>query len=519
MNNKVYRLLRNNKEQGPFTADELIQKNLKPFDLIWADGRSAAWSYPTEMAEFKLYVPDGNEKVIVGNLKVSPAAQVSASVQAAVSVNDIIKNESPKQKPRYKISAAWSKIQTIAPAYKDVMVAEQKMGSSTKIIDLPKAQPANVKSLSWEQAWLDWEHEKSSVASPKRVHTQINPAAKQVKLNQTKAEPVLEKKFEQSIDTITNNYIDSLLQQKKKSKGINLGKASEFVLPSLALIIIFSIAYWFIHDTKIAAVPNNMAANNRAVVVPDQNKSKTEDLNYTIKPASQITPVQKVNSNTGNLNEATKREQLPEHYVSATKYIEPVKKSNISNANNTSQSKALNITDVDLKKPTQSSKQFSPSVINNVPKDNAYNDAPATNNGNLNAAENRPVKRRTNVADAATNQNTNQTTANTSAIKNSNTNNGDNYVSVPEYTAMNDGSGNIKVQNISNVDLDLAVVDVMYYDASGRYRKGETLYLHNLRAGKSVNIKTAKDADAAYATSKVSLVSSDTNGVYAVGDN
>ena len=61
MNSKVYRLLRNNKEQGPFSSEELIAKGLKPYDLIWVDGRSAAWSYPGEMTEFKSYVPNPDD--------------------------------------------------------------------------------------------------------------------------------------------------------------------------------------------------------------------------------------------------------------------------------------------------------------------------------------------------------------------------------------------------------------------------------------------------------------------------
>jgi hypothetical protein len=57
MSIRAYRLLRNNKEEGPFTAEEIIQRKLKPYDLIWVDGRSAAWRYPGEMAEFKTRVP------------------------------------------------------------------------------------------------------------------------------------------------------------------------------------------------------------------------------------------------------------------------------------------------------------------------------------------------------------------------------------------------------------------------------------------------------------------------------
>ncbi len=54
--NKVYLLLRDNHQSGPFTIDELIQQQLKATDLIWVEGRSTAWNYPYEMEEFKSIV-------------------------------------------------------------------------------------------------------------------------------------------------------------------------------------------------------------------------------------------------------------------------------------------------------------------------------------------------------------------------------------------------------------------------------------------------------------------------------
>ena len=46
---KQYRLLRDNKETGPYAAEELIQMGLKKYDLVWVEGRSAAWRYPCEI--------------------------------------------------------------------------------------------------------------------------------------------------------------------------------------------------------------------------------------------------------------------------------------------------------------------------------------------------------------------------------------------------------------------------------------------------------------------------------------
>ncbi|RXK86122.1 RodZ family helix-turn-helix domain-containing protein [Filimonas effusa] len=58
---KPYRLLRNNKETGPYSAEELIAMGLKAYDLVWVDGKSAAWRYPCEIAELKPYAPEAED--------------------------------------------------------------------------------------------------------------------------------------------------------------------------------------------------------------------------------------------------------------------------------------------------------------------------------------------------------------------------------------------------------------------------------------------------------------------------
>jgi len=46
---RVYLLLRNNQQTGPFTIDELLQQQLQPSDMIWVEGKSAAWTYLSEL--------------------------------------------------------------------------------------------------------------------------------------------------------------------------------------------------------------------------------------------------------------------------------------------------------------------------------------------------------------------------------------------------------------------------------------------------------------------------------------
>jgi hypothetical protein len=50
---KVYLLLRNNHQTGPFTLEELVQQKIRPADLVWIEGKSQAWSYPSEIKELK----------------------------------------------------------------------------------------------------------------------------------------------------------------------------------------------------------------------------------------------------------------------------------------------------------------------------------------------------------------------------------------------------------------------------------------------------------------------------------
>lgn len=50
---KVYLLLRNNQQNGPYTYEELLQQQLLPTDLIWVEGKSTAWIYPSELTSLQ----------------------------------------------------------------------------------------------------------------------------------------------------------------------------------------------------------------------------------------------------------------------------------------------------------------------------------------------------------------------------------------------------------------------------------------------------------------------------------
>ena len=57
-----YLLLRDNKETGPYSLNELLDLGIKAYDLVWVQGKSAAWRYPSEVEELRAFAPPAEEQ-------------------------------------------------------------------------------------------------------------------------------------------------------------------------------------------------------------------------------------------------------------------------------------------------------------------------------------------------------------------------------------------------------------------------------------------------------------------------
>jgi hypothetical protein len=84
----MYLLLRDNKQSGPYSLDELKAKGLKAYDLVWVDGKSAAWRYPSELEELKAFAPVVEEQPFDRFFK-KPAGESSASLSSFSSVSAV----------------------------------------------------------------------------------------------------------------------------------------------------------------------------------------------------------------------------------------------------------------------------------------------------------------------------------------------------------------------------------------------------------------------------------------------
>ena len=119
---KVYLLLRNNQQTGPHSLEELLQLDLRPFDLIWVEGKSYGWSYPSEIETLKSFVaaappqrtdasaagkPVSDKKIFVS----LPVANLQSSVPPPSPVQDPIEQKAEELRKRVQSYSPQSPLQ------------------------------------------------------------------------------------------------------------------------------------------------------------------------------------------------------------------------------------------------------------------------------------------------------------------------------------------------------------------------------------------------------------------------
>jgi len=125
---KLYLLLRNNRQAGPYSLEELLAQELKPFDLVWVEGKSAAWRYPGEIESLKELVPP------------TPA---SAQRFEPIST-ELLDKESTEQKPVRENS--WMRAKKIFVALPKEIEKRQQAGEGSPNFSKPPTEDR------WQQA-------------------------------------------------------------------------------------------------------------------------------------------------------------------------------------------------------------------------------------------------------------------------------------------------------------------------------------------------------------------------------
>lgn len=105
---KIYVLLRNDQQTGPYSLEEIIQFDLKPYDLIWIEGRSAGWYYPQEIAALHPYLDFLPKKKPPVNKAKAPLVAMPASAQPVRPSDTPSSCGDMPEAPAYKAPAAAS---------------------------------------------------------------------------------------------------------------------------------------------------------------------------------------------------------------------------------------------------------------------------------------------------------------------------------------------------------------------------------------------------------------------------
>ena len=177
-----YLLLRDNKQKGPYSVADLISLGLKPYDLVWIEGKSAAWRYPSEIEELKTYAPVVEEQPFDRFFKRNDTQENNNTFQTQKKQEE---NASISVTPFGKVTSKENKIYVSLP------------GSIAR-----KTQPEEKIS-----------RQVNNIKPPREeVHEEISKEESQEPEKVVR----LEKRFSQPLDDIKDLYVQTLVDRKKK---------------------------------------------------------------------------------------------------------------------------------------------------------------------------------------------------------------------------------------------------------------------------------------------------------------
>lgn len=178
---KVYLLLRNNQQNGPFSLEEIVKFDLKPYDLIWIEGKSSGWYYPQEIQALHPYLPF-----------VKQTSQPVAQTKPQVSSADFSETKKPK------------KVFVSMP----VNPVQEKAATQTV------SEPFNAEGRE----------------TNKPSETSYRPI-----------EPELKTTYTKTLEEVEREYIDRTYQKKKKN-GATVSKKGAM---AACLLVTFAFAAWW----------------------------------------------------------------------------------------------------------------------------------------------------------------------------------------------------------------------------------------------------------------------------------
>jgi hypothetical protein len=278
--NKIYLLLRDNKQTGPHSIEELVQLSLKPTDLIWVEGRSAGWRNPMEIDSLKSYVPGFSEPVVTRESM--PVVEKTGSLSQPSASTPAKENAIQKQSKNIFVSLPaglqiYDTIQRPDEAeipdeveIHEEPVAENLGKKAQELLNRVQAY-SQEKSLAKIDSDKDVKHTlpfndiKEEYPSSREQQETANTGSGKTDLK----ESGIDNKYTRSLNDIKEEYTNWRKQPKIETKKRVIGKKPLIAAAVLACVIALSVL-WNSFNGKITAWP----VENNASSIPVAKESE-----------------------------------------------------------------------------------------------------------------------------------------------------------------------------------------------------------------------------------------------------
>lgn len=507
----TYLLLRNNKESGPYNLDQVVKMGLKKYDLVWVEGKSAAWRYPGEIEELKPYAPPLDELPFS-----QPVNMDKTHATTNICNTDTYQQQkvavAVKQKPRIRVKAEWSKVETPATV---IAAAEKAAYQQAAMEKKDNEGPVVAEKPSWESQWLNWQEEQQAAKQVSQTKPAVKtaatiPAAAGVRNADAtiiekpanNSSPVLETKFSQSLSDIKEMYAATVLKAKTRAGENRKFKSLAIILMLAVPVMCFGVWLGSKWTKKSDAAGQVVYAKTTPAVQPGATQPNDNAI------------AQDNAANTQAATKSTGKEMIPgfEDNSNAPKPVAATSKHKTAKQTAPAQIKGQPVV---AKKQNTTAKKFlipPPNTAKAGERVKAVNKALA----GIQTALHLPPHPGLPVPEAPVKAQDTKP-AFPHSVKNESVSD---YVAVDADKPYTQTVQDVKlnVQNVADVPLDLVVIDVEYFDAGNRFKNGQTIRIKNIPAGETVNVNVPDNPNAAKLRYKVALVSADKKNVYIVGE-
>lgn len=272
----TYLLLRSNKQSGPYNLQQLVNVGLKPYDLVWVEGKSAAWRYPSEVDLLKEYAPKVEEQ---------PYDRFYKKPEEKKEEKPAIEAPPVKQKEETITASAEPKAVNIATKKVFVAMPENHVPKKVQPV-IPKPVIAEEKPKVVEEKKVEPQPTPVKEEFKQPVLSRQEPAYKEPTFS-SKDDATLNEKYSESLDDIKRRYTETYLNRKKGSRWTSTHTSIAQVFGGaifFCLLVVFAYKN-FAGDEKTAPRTTIIQPDKRAIntTVPNKQPSAPTVLAETNK--------------------------------------------------------------------------------------------------------------------------------------------------------------------------------------------------------------------------------------------